>query len=111
MVKRPLALHRLGYETTPALILKNAELLISSPTDKVLIVTIDGKFVGSISLHVLSLFHAAGYLERITSMVVDEHYRGDGIGRALISAAECWFKTVECVKLEATSGDCRPDAQ
>jgi GNAT superfamily N-acetyltransferase len=103
-------LHQLGYEATPALILEKLQFLTASPTDKIFVATVLDKVVGSISLHALPLFHAAGYLGRITSMVVDEHYRRDGIGTALITAAENWFQTVGCVKLEVTSGDHRPDA-
>jgi GNAT superfamily N-acetyltransferase len=103
-------LHQLGYETTPALVLEKLQFLTSSPADKIFVATVRDKVVGSISLHALPLFHAAGYLGRITSMVVDEHHQRDGIGSALIAAAENWFKTVGCVKLEVTSGDHRPDA-
>ncbi|MEX3671993.1 GNAT family N-acetyltransferase [Paraburkholderia phenoliruptrix] len=105
-----LLLHQLGYEATPALILEKLQLLIPSPSDKIFVATVHDKVVGSISLHVLPLFHAAGYLGRITSMVVDKHHQGAGIGSALIAAAERWFETVGCVKLEVTSGDHRPDA-
>ncbi|HHL4078369.1 GNAT family N-acetyltransferase [Burkholderia sola] len=103
-------LHQLGYEATPALILEKLQSLIPSPTDKIFVATVHDKVVGSISLHALPLFHAAGYLGRITSMVVDEHHRGGGVGSALIAAAENWFRTVGCVKLEVTSGDHRLDA-
>ncbi|WP_116140921.1 GNAT family N-acetyltransferase [Trinickia diaoshuihuensis] len=47
---------------------------------------------------------------RITSMVVDEHYRGRGIGSRLIAQAEQWFDAVGCVKLEVTSADSRLNA-
>lgn len=103
-------MHQLGYEATPALILEKLQSLIHSPADKMFVATMHDKVVGSISLHALPLFHAAGNLGRITSMVVDENHRGAGIGSALIAAAERWFKTVGCVKLEVTSGDHRPDA-
>lgn len=103
-------LHQLGYETTPALILEKLQSLIPCPNDKIFVATVREKVVGSISLHALPLFHAPGNLGRITSMVVDERHQGRGIGSALIAAAERWFKTVGCVKLEVTSGDHRPDA-
>jgi GNAT superfamily N-acetyltransferase len=105
-----LLLHQLGYDATPALILEKLQSLIPSPSDKIFVATLHDKVVGSISLHALPLFHAAGYLGRVTSMVVDEHHQGVGIGSALIAAAEDWFETVGCVKLEVTSGDHRPDA-
>ncbi|TDG02027.1 GNAT family N-acetyltransferase [Paraburkholderia guartelaensis] len=98
-------LHQLGYEATPALILGRLQTLIPSPNDKIFVATVHENVVGSISLHTFPMFHAAGYLGRITSMVVE-----GGIGSALIAAAKGWFQSVGCVKLEVTSGDHRPDA-
>lgn len=66
--------------------------------DGVLVASLQGEVVGSISLHVLPVFHAAGFLGRITNLVVDEHNRGYGIGTALIANVYRWFKTVGCVK-------------
>ncbi|WP_304992528.1 GNAT family N-acetyltransferase [Burkholderia plantarii] len=43
-------------------------------------------------------------------MVVDERYRGNGVGNALIDAAEHWFRQVGWVRLEVTSGDHRQAA-
>jgi predicted N-acetyltransferase YhbS len=67
-------LHQLRYEEMPA------------PSDKILVATVDDNVVGSISLHALPLFHAVGFVGRVTSMVVDEHRRGGGVGGALIAA-------------------------
>ncbi|KFG94162.1 GCN5 family acetyltransferase [Burkholderia paludis] len=103
-------LQQLGYQTTPALVLEKIEALLPSPTDKIIVASARDEVVGSISLHALPLFHAPGNLGRITSMVVDERYRGNGVGSALIAAAEHWFRQVGCVKLEVTSGDHRPAA-
>ncbi|MBZ5793559.1 GNAT family N-acetyltransferase [Burkholderia contaminans] len=103
-------LRQLGYDATPALIHEKLLSLAGKPDDRVCVATLDGEVVGSISLHILPLFHAAGNLGRITSMVVDERHRGCGIGGALMAAAERWFESGRCVKLEVTSGDHRPDA-
>ncbi|WP_254608530.1 GNAT family N-acetyltransferase [Burkholderia lata] len=103
-------MHQLGYDATPALIHEKLQSLADQPHDRVCVATLDGEVVGSISLHILPLFHAAGNLGRITSVVVDERHRGCGIGAALMAAAERWFEAGRCVKLEVTSGDRRPDA-
>jgi GNAT superfamily N-acetyltransferase len=100
-------LHQLGYDVTQALIHEKLQTLIPGPADKILVATIDGEVAGSVSLHVLPLFHLSGFLGRITSMVVDERHRGTGVGSALIAAAERWFKVAGCVKLEVTSADHR----
>ncbi|QBE62928.1 GNAT family N-acetyltransferase [Pseudoduganella lutea] len=103
-------LHELGYESTPGQVRARLEALASSPADRVLVAELQGEVVGCISLHALPLFHTAGHLGRITSMVVDERYRSEGIGAALIAAAERWFVSAGCVKLEVTSSDRRLDA-
>lgn len=102
-------LRQLGYPATPALILEKIDTLLPSTMDEIVVASGQGEVVGSISLHALPLFHAAGYLGRITRMIVDERYRGCGIGSALIANAEHWFQAVGCMKLEVTSGDHRPD--
>ncbi|MDN7879853.1 GNAT family N-acetyltransferase [Burkholderia aenigmatica] len=103
-------LSQLGYDTAPSLILAKIEALLPSPTDTIVVAVVQHEVVGSISLHAMPLFHAAGYLGRITSLVVDERHRGSGVGSALMAAAERWFDAAGCVKLEVTSGDHRPDA-
>ena len=105
-----LLLQQLGYQATPALILEKIEAMLPSPMDKIIVATVREQVIGSISIHALPLFHAAGNLGRITSMVVDERYQGNRVGSALIDAAEHWFRQAGCVKLEVTSGDHRQAA-
>lgn len=103
-------LRQLGYAVSQTRIHDKLQTLVSSSSDTVLVATIDHLVIGCISLHALPLFHADGSLGRITSMIVDERHRGTGAGRALMTAAEHWFRSVGCVKCEVTSGDHRTDA-
>ncbi|MCA8351694.1 GNAT family N-acetyltransferase [Burkholderia cepacia] len=103
-------LRQLGYDVTPALIHEKLLSLADKPSDRVCVAILNGEIVGSISQHILPLFHAPGNLGRITSLVVDECHRGYGIGGALMADAQRWFERGRCVKLEVTSGDQRPDA-
>ncbi|MNR83822.1 aminoalkylphosphonic acid N-acetyltransferase [compost metagenome] len=103
-------LHQLGYEITSTQVQEKLTAAESSPSDVVLVAGTDGVVRGCISLHIIPLFHAAGYLGRITSLVVDEAYRGKQIGSALMDAANDWFAARACVKIEVTSGDLRPAA-
>ncbi|MBR7958549.1 GNAT family N-acetyltransferase [Burkholderia cenocepacia] len=103
-------MHQLGYDATPAMIRDKLATLLPSAVDRILVATIAHRVVGCISLHTFALFHAHGNLGRITSLVVDEGCRGQGVGGALIAAAHSWFESVGCVKLEVTSGDHRLDA-
>jgi ribosomal protein S18 acetylase RimI-like enzyme len=80
----------------------------SSARDAVFIAETSGNLVGVVSLHILELFHEAGRLGRITAFVVDADSRGNGIGTALVAAADKFFRSSGCVRAEVTSGNHRP---
>ena len=101
---------QLGYEATAAQLRDRLAALEPSTADLVLVATHDDVITGCISLHILPLFHAAGGLGRITSLVVDGHWRGRRIGAALMDAAGAWFAAQGCLKMEVTSGNQRLDA-
>jgi GNAT superfamily N-acetyltransferase len=61
------------------------------------------KVTGFIALHVFDIFHSVGKIGRITAFCVDESVRGKGIGIQLMDAAEAWFVSQGCTKLEVTS--------
>jgi GNAT superfamily N-acetyltransferase len=63
--------------------------------------------VGLASLHILELFHEAGRLGRITSFVVDVNSRKQGVGKALVAAADEFFRRSGCVRAEVSSGNHR----
>jgi GNAT superfamily N-acetyltransferase len=69
----------------------------------------DSRIVGVLSFHCIPLFHAEGYLGRITSLIVASDYRQRGIGRLLVFAAEQVAWSRRCSRIEVTSGDHRPD--
>lgn len=56
------------------------------------------------------MFHQEGRLGRITSLVIDQEYRGLGVGALLVSEADHFFKRSGCVRAVVTSGDHRPQA-
>jgi len=79
----------LGYEYPPEKTKRRLAYIISKPYTKFLVAEIDGNVVGYI--------HAADYdcsysdsLKNILALVVDEDYRGKGVGRALVQAIEKW---------------------
>jgi GNAT superfamily N-acetyltransferase len=57
----------------------------------------------------IPLMHADGYLGRVTSLVVAESNRRQGLGRLLLSTAEEYAWSNGCSRMEITSGDHRPD--
>ncbi|EJL01593.1 MULTISPECIES: GNAT family N-acetyltransferase [Pseudomonas] len=103
-------LGQLGYQASPRLIRDKLEILGASTCDTVLLAQDGVNVVGVISLHVLELFHQPGRLGRITSLVIDENYRGQGVGAMLVAAADAFFTKQLCTRVEVTSGDHRTEA-
>jgi len=103
-------LSQLGYQASPQLIRDKLEALEFSARDTVLL-ALDGKTtIGVISLHVLELFHQPGRLGRITSLVIDDAFQGQGVGTMLVYAADAFFTEQLCVRAEVTSSDHRTQA-
>ena len=103
-------LGELGYDASPALVISKITVLADSRNDRVLVAEKDGIIAGVISLHVTELFHAAGKIGRITSLVIASDTRGEGIGKLLIDVADAFFMSNGCVRAEVTSGDHRLEA-
>lgn len=100
----------LGYQASSQLIERKLLVLGKSANDLVLVVDDNETVIGVVSLHVQEMFHQEGRLGRITSLVIDEQYRGIGVGTLLVSEADRFFKRSGCVRAEVTSGDHRPQA-
>jgi GNAT superfamily N-acetyltransferase len=66
--------------------------------------------LGVLTLHITPVLHRGGPVGRLTSLVVDEAARSQGVGRALVSAAEKYFAKRGCVLVEVTSNQKRSDA-
>ena len=63
----------------------------------------DGTLAGAVTLHQMTVLHRPTPVGRITALVVDAPARGQGIGRALVAAAEAAFVQSGCKLLEVTS--------
>ena len=63
----------------------------------------DGVLAGVVTLHQMLVLHRPRPVGRITALVVDASARGQGLGRALVDAAEAAFSDAGCGLLEITS--------
>lgn len=61
---------------------------LANPQVSYFVAEVDNKVVGFISLHIQSLLHHNGNVGEIQELFVDENYRGYGIGKQLLKAAE-----------------------
>ena len=80
-------------------------LLLNSDSDCVFVAEVERRVVGLLTFHITPILHAKGYSGRIISFIVDEAYRGKGIGTRLIQEAESWAWSCGCVEIEVTSGE------
>ncbi len=71
--------------------------------DRILVAVRDGKVLGLLTTHVTTVLHRPTPVGRITALIVTERARGQGIGRALVMAAERMFAARGCALVEVTS--------
>lgn len=75
-----------------------------------LVVQGEDTLLGTITLHRMMVLHRPKPVGRITSLVVDPSARGQGLGRALMRAAEDALVRAGCGLLEVTSHARRVEA-
>jgi len=98
----------LGYPTAPATAL---ERLRNSTAvgDCVLVAVYQSNVIGLILLHRTPFLHRTPD-GRISTLVVSDDYRGQGVGGRLLVAAEAVFREWGCSRIELSSGAQRADA-
>ena len=100
----------LGYPSSIAQVKERIARSAESDDTAVFVAETHHQIVGLVSFHLIPLFHADGFLGRITSFIVAPMHRQRGIGRLLAAAVEEFAWAHGCMRVEVTSGDHRPDA-
>jgi N-acetylglutamate synthase-like GNAT family acetyltransferase len=96
-------MQQLGYQISSDEIAANLHLY-EKMQGFVFVVAEDEKAVAMISGVFVPLFHRHEMLFRITTLVVHEEKRGNGLGKALLQRIEELCRKKDCDYLEVTSG-------
>jgi GNAT superfamily N-acetyltransferase len=104
-------LDTLGYGADAATIADRLRaLLAADPTGRVLVADAGYELVGFAVLHCTPALHRPTPVGRITAIAVLPSVRGRGVGRALLQAAEVYFRGLGLTRIEVTSGPTHADA-
>lgn len=79
-----------SYEPTRERFRAGLRGITEDPRAAVLVAEHDGSLVGYVHVLVHEAFHADGLIGWVEELMVGEHQRGTGCGRALMAAAEQW---------------------
>lgn len=77
---------------------------IQSDTDKYICAEENGKVIGFCALAVVNNFWQEGHIAYVYAMIVDDSFRGKGIGTSLLEKAFDIAKLMGCKKIELDSG-------
>ena len=93
----------LGYPSTVSKVSDRLSKINSNECYKTLIAEVDGEIIGFIGLCKLYAYEYDGAYVRIIALVVNEQYRGKGIGTKLVESAEKWALDEEAIAITLNS--------
>jgi GNAT superfamily N-acetyltransferase len=96
-------LGQLGYPATEADVHERLDYWLDDPANRLIAATDDGELIGVAALHVLPILEKTGKFGRLLALVVDERYRGRGIGQSLVASVEEQARAAGCLSLEIGS--------
>jgi len=81
-------LSELGYETTESEVANRLTTLNNNSDYHTLVAEIDNQVVGLLGLHIGLSYEFSGCYGRVVCLVVNQHYRKNGIGKQFIANAK-----------------------
>ena len=103
-------LGQLGYPAPPEEVGPRLERLAASDADQLFLADVDGAVVGLAGLHTSLSLEYDQPAAKISALVVDEEWRGRGVGQALVAALEQEARAQGCGLLFLTTNERRADA-
>jgi GNAT superfamily N-acetyltransferase len=98
-------MEQLGYQNTSEQIrLRIQQWRMSDFPGKAWVAVKNNEIVGCIAILVLDWFHHDASSLRIAALIIDQNYRRQGIGSALLAVIEAYAKQHGCESIELTSG-------
>jgi GNAT superfamily N-acetyltransferase len=101
---------QLGYPSSAEEIRKRLAAFADNPDYAVWVAEYGGRVVGLTGVFLHYAVEFDGAYGRLLGLVVDEPYRGRGIGKKLLEVAEAWLRERGIAKLTLTSGHQRKEA-
>jgi GNAT superfamily N-acetyltransferase len=93
----------LGHRQTTDALRGPLEAALGGARAGVLVAEARGAVIGAATYFFVPVVHDTRPWCRITTLIVDEAHRGQGIGRALLAAVEAAARDAGCARIEATS--------
>jgi GNAT superfamily N-acetyltransferase len=103
-------LGQLGYPTSRAVVSNRLARLAASGADHVLVAVLDGEPVGLVTVHTSLTIADDQSVAKLSAIVVDERYRREGVGEALVAAAEDRARAAGRSLMFLTTAERRTDA-
>jgi GNAT superfamily N-acetyltransferase len=97
-------LDQLGYPSSADEIRLRLRELAASPQAQAWVAADAGVVAGLATCHMFPSVHASAPVAWLTTLVVNESHRGQGMGRELVATAEAWASARGAVRLSLTSG-------
>jgi GNAT superfamily N-acetyltransferase len=95
---------QLGYPTTPLEMEERLKPLLSHPEDTTIVAEASGQVVGLVGAYLGHALEFDSTYGLLTGLVVDERWRGRGLGRTLMDHIERWLREQGASRVTLTSG-------
>jgi GNAT superfamily N-acetyltransferase len=98
---------QLGYPTTPSEMEERLKRLLSHPEYTTIVAEASDQVVGLVGAYLGHALEFDPRYGRLTGLVVDDRWRGRGLGRALMDHIEWWLREQGASSVTLTSGNHR----